>query len=488
MNKIYKIVRFCILSTAFMMLMTSCNKLLDITPDGQQKRDELLQAEEGIEDAMYGVYATLRSTSLYGRELSIASLEVMAQTLYVNDSKGISALAEYNYDYSDVESQQENTWTVMYQNISNVNSVLTSDLIANAQTYPYTLYKGEALGLRAFMHFDLVRMFCKQYTLDPKADGIPYATQFSLITPDFESLEANYQHILADLLEAERLLKGCKDELQADTRNYVRDQQIHFNLSAVQATLARVYLTMGNEAKALEYAQTVIGGSGRKLNTKTQMQGDVAGKLSQNETIFGVYYSGFYSIVSATLQKMTSFYSLNPKDNAEDIYNCYDSGLKNMIGGQDFRWSSFFSYSDNGGTSVLRLSKLTDPYEDNSTTSKRPSSDILGINLIRLPEMYLIAAECLLAEGKATDAQQLFDTLLSSRGITPISDLAVGLTLTQDLINHEFCKEFIGEGQIWFNYKRQNMDIKSWDNQAEYKASDKIYVLPIPEKEYEYRY
>ncbi len=487
-KKIYRLAQFCILNFALLICLPSCNKLLDITPDGQQKRDELLQSEEGIEDAMYGVYATLRSTSLYGRELSVASLEIMAQTLYVNDSRGISALAEYDYDYSTVESQQESTWTVMYQNISNVNSVLTSDLIADATTYPYTLYKGEALGLRAFMHFDLVRLFCKQYTLNPKADGIPYATDFSLITPDFESLEANYQHILSDLLEAERLLEGCKDQLQADTRNYVRDQQIHFNLNAVKATLARVYLNMGNRTKALEYAQSVINGSGHRLDTKTEIQGDVAGKLSQNETIFGVYYSGFYSIVSATLQKMTSFYSLNPKDNAEDIYNCYDSSLKNMIGGQDFRWSSYFSYSDNGGNAVLRLSKLTDPYEDNSTTSKRPSADILGINLIRLPEMYLIASECLLAEGRGEEAQQMFDALLSSRGVTPISDPAIGLSLSQDLINHEFYKEFVGEGQIWFNYKRQNMDIKSWDEQTVYPASDKIYVLPIPEKEYEYRY
>ncbi len=480
--------KYSIICLVFCALFCSCDDFLDITPDGQQKRDELLQTKDGIEDAMYGAYASMRGSNLYGRELSIASLEIMAQTLFVKDGKGISALAEYDYKHSDVESLMESIWTDMYHNISNVNSVLDCGLISNAKDYPYTLYKGEALGLRAFMHFDLMRLFCKQYTLDKKADGIPYATEFSLKTPEFESLEANYTHVLADLLKADSLLDLCKDKLRTDTRNYMRDQQTHFNQYAVKATLARVYLNMGNTDKALEYAQQVIRGSGRKLNAKTEMYGDVAGRLSPNETVFGIYYGGFFSVVSATLQKMTSFYSLNPKANAEEIYNCYDPSLKDMIGGQDFRWASYFSYSDNGGSSVLRLSKLTDPYEENSATSKRPSSDILGINLIRLPEMYLIAAECLLGKGRAEEAQQTFDSLLASRGITPTSDASIGLQLTQDLINHEFYKEFVGEGQIWFNYKRQNMDIKSWDGQTEYTASDAVYVLPIPEIEYEYRY
>ena len=35
--------------------VTSCDDFLDITPDGQVKREELLSTSEGIEDALYGV-------------------------------------------------------------------------------------------------------------------------------------------------------------------------------------------------------------------------------------------------------------------------------------------------------------------------------------------------------------------------------------------------------------------------------------------------
>ena len=57
--------------------LASCSKFLDITPDGQVKRDEMLQTTEGIEDALYGAYAQLRSATLYGENLSFSTCEVM---------------------------------------------------------------------------------------------------------------------------------------------------------------------------------------------------------------------------------------------------------------------------------------------------------------------------------------------------------------------------------------------------------------------------
>ena len=93
-------------------------------------------------------------------------------------------MSGYKWEHSSVKSVFEGVWTAMYKNISNVNSILDAPLVANATEYPYTLYRGEALGMRAFMHFDLVRLFAAQYTVNPAAGGIPYATEFSLKTPD----------------------------------------------------------------------------------------------------------------------------------------------------------------------------------------------------------------------------------------------------------------------------------------------------------------
>ncbi len=473
---------YILIACATMMCVTtSCENFLDITPEGQVERDDLLTTDDGIEDAMYGVYAQLRNSSLYGQELSFSALEIMAQELSCYGNDAITALGEYDYTYSDVEGTFENVWELMYNNISNVNSVLACDLVKDATEYPYTIYRGEALGLRAFMHFDLMRIYCEQITQNESASGIPYATQFSLVTPEFETLQMNYEHVIADLLEAERLL--ANEDQYKDERLFMEDRQIHFNLYAVQATLARVYLTKGDKEKAYEYAKKVIDNSGRTLTDKVNLNGDLAGVLSRNETIFGVYYAQFYSLVYPKLYKMQSFYTLDVRKDTEAFYN------EDMGDGKDFRYDAYFEDKDNGGTPKKLLSKLLDRYELQGIISSRPADFILGINMIRLPEMHYICAEALL-DKDPEKARSHFDKVISSRGLTPLAERTSendDNKLSLDRINNDRRKEFIGEGQTFFNMKRLNLAIGAYDEVRVFQPSKQIYVVPIPDVEYENR-
>lgn len=466
----YMILLLC----AMMVATTSCDDFLDITPDGQVKRDPLLSTPEGIEDAMYGVYAQMRQQTLYGQELHFSTLEILSQTLWCYGSTGVTAMSGYKWEHSSVKSVFEGVWTAMYKNISNVNSILDAPLVANATEFPYTLYRGEALGMRAFMHFDLVRLFAAQYTVNPAAGGIPYATEFSLKTPEFESLAKNYEHIVADLLEAEALLADEED--YAGSGNFMLDRQIHFNLHAVRATLARVYLTMGNNEMAALYAQKVISGGNFSLKEKTEVVNDLAGVLSRKETIFGIYFPGFYTNVSGKLQQVTSYYSLDLRDDFMELYERDASGL-------DFRTMAYFSESGVGDDVKYRLCKLTDIYELNNMPSDRPAELILGVNLIRLPEMYYIAAEALLDSDYDT-ALALYNDVRMHRGLDP---LEADKTLTVELINDERYKEMIGEGQTYFNMKRQNLPILSHDGKSTYNPADGIYSIPVPDVEIENR-
>lgn len=343
-----------ILMSVVLLSITSCEGFLNITPDGQAKRDELLSTKQGIEDALYGAYSQMRSQSLYGQELYFSTLEILSQTMWCNGSTGVTAMSEYDWAHSSVKGVFDGAWTAMYKNISNVNSVLNAPLVAEATDYPYTIYRGEALGLRAFMHFDLVRLFAEQYTVNPAADGIPYATEFSLNTPDFESLEKNYEHILDDLHEAELLLAD-EDKYENDG-SFMLDRQIHFNLRAVQATLARVYLTMGDKVNAAHYALAVINDGKYTLKEKTEVVNDLAGVLSKKETIFGIYHAGFYASVNAKLQQMTSYFSL---DLRSDFMSLYEKDAA----GSDYRTMAYFSESGTGNGTKYRLSKFTDIYE-----------------------------------------------------------------------------------------------------------------------------
>ena len=465
-----------VMAVGITIAATSCEGFLDITPDGQVKRDEMLATNEGVEDALYGVYAKLRNTTLYGQEMYFSSLEIMSQTLYCYGNTGVTALGQYDYNNTTVKNVFAMIWNDMYNNISNVNSVLNAPLVDGANAYPANIYKGEALALRAMMHFDLMRLFAEQITVNPNAKGIPYATEFSLKTPDFETLAENYNHVLADLQEAERLL--ADEGEYENTTSFMADRQIHLNLHAVRALMARVFLTKGDKEKALEYAEKVIVQSGRQLKTKTEVINDVAGVLSKKECLFGVYFSGFYTQVSAKLQQTISYSSLDLRGDFMEMY-------ENGVSGLDFRTTAYFTSVDMGGTAKYRLSKFTDIYDLQNNASARPTDLIQGINMIRLPEMYYIAAECLLDKDypKALD---YFNEVVTNRGLDALSGEGEE-TLTQEVINTERYKEMIGEGQTFFNMKRLNLSIPSYDNSVTYRPEDGIYVVPIPDSEYENR-
>lgn len=474
--KTYK--RIYMWMAALALVLTSCENFLDITPDGQVKRDQLLSSPDGIEDALYGAYATLREPALYGTELSFSALEIMAQYLTCFGNDQVTALSNYRYTDTRVKQLFESVWVTMYKNISNVNSVLTCDLIRDADAYPYTVYRGEALGLRAFMHFDLLRLFTEQITQNPSASGIPYATEFSLHAPEFLPAVEVYRHIVGDLLEAERLL--AEEDAYAGTSAFMADRNTHFNLYAVQALLARVYLTRGDKENALAYARKVMAHHGFSLSEKTEVDGDLAGILSNNETIFGVYDAGFYKKVSPLLQQQVTFSSLDPRN---DIMTFYEDNVT----GLDYRASAYFTAMQETSSAAYRLSKLTDVYELRNNAANRPSDKVLGINLIRLPEMYYIAAECLL-DADYDEAVRLFDEMLEHRGLEKLANWpAPQNVLTVDAINAERYREFIGEGQTFFNMKRQNLPVSAVDGQTTIAPSKEIFVVPVPDIEFDYR-
>ena len=97
--------------------------------------------------------------------------------------------------------------------------------------------------------------------------------------------------------------------------------------------------------------------------------------------------------------------------------------------------------------------------------------------------MYYIAAEALL-DNDYDKAVEYYNTMVQSRGLEP---LASDMKLTQDLINTERYKEYFGEGQTFFNMKRQNLNIVSYDNKVTYTPADGIYNIPIPDIEIDNR-
>ncbi len=460
---------------SLLVLITSCDNFLDVHPKGEVVGEDLLTGRKGFENALYGVYASMRGDKAYGAYMTYYIMDVLAQYFNCDGNNNITDLSAFKYRENPAITQVfYDIWSTMYQNISYVNNILINLENQSPKTLEfYDIYKGEALGLRAYMHFDLLRLYSDQATT-ANTRGIVYNTAFSLKPSDILPKTEVYKRIIAELREAEKLLDNKELYQKASPEDgFFQDQAIHFNLQAVRATLARVYLTSENIDSAYYYANKVIKEGGFELVEKTEIANDIIGTLSKKETIFGLYAKeSFYTRTKEDLYNAISFSSLDPWNNIATVYQ--QGG-----GGNDYRWAAWFQTI----TSSLRFVKLTDTYQLNA--GNRPQGQIPGINLIRLPEMYYIVAECLLRKNDPV-AADYFNAVLESRGLVALDDRIPAEPLTLEKITQERYKEFVGEGQTFFNMKRLNLDIQSITGEI-LPADNNIYVVPIPEEEFSYR-
>ncbi len=105
--------------------------------------------------------------------------------------------------------------------------------------------------------------------------------------------------------------------------------------------------------------------------------------------------------------------------------------------------------------------------------------------MLRISEMYLIAAEC---AGSKKEALEYFNTLRQHRGFEVTDDLKEEDTTDEKLqtaIGKEYRKkEFIGEGQ-WFFFIA-SVPTRQHYLMYRYLSAKAYYVLPIPDQELEY--
>ena len=104
--------------------------------------------------------------------------------------------------------------------------------------------------------------------------------------------------------------------------------------------------------------------------------------------------------------------------------------------------------------------------------------------LIRLSEVYYIAAEC---EPLLADGYEWLSQIRAKRGLP-----ALRVKNERDLrtkLNNEYAREFWGEGQTFFLHKRLNTDYL-WIDEAGYNYNGANYfefTIPLPAGEIENR-
>lgn len=262
--------RDIVLLGVWLVTIIGCSDFLDVQPKDKQSEEQLFATKGGFYTAVNGIYNKMASTSLYGKSLSYELVDVISKRYTpLSTSTYLTALSNFNYTDEDVEEQLTNVWTEAYNTILNCNVVIENvdknkKVLAEQEA---KVIKGEMLAVRAYLHFDMLRLFGPVYKNKPNAEAIPYNESSTIsILPLLSADTVIFHRILRDLNEAEELLggndpiieSGPMASLEEDQEVYLRYRQLRLNYYAVVGLKARVYLYAGDKVNALAAARQLL--------------------------------------------------------------------------------------------------------------------------------------------------------------------------------------------------------------------------------------
>jgi hypothetical protein len=467
---------------------SSCNKFLDVNPKTQIKEDDQFSSKQGFTDGLFGIYQTAAQPANYGKHLTFGLLDMLAQR-YENKSIATTPfykIARYNFTDPDVQRVVDSVFNNSYATIAQANFVLKNVDNGVLDESTKAIIKGESLGMRAFLHFDLIRLFANSYSNGANASNpsIAYLKTFTVRPTERLTLADALNACEADLKEAEQLLSTNQNidqiaqnqgSISADL--FLQFRQNHLNYWAVKATLARFYLYKGDKVNALKYALEVINSNKFSFVNQTTLNVDASSVNSDltfsSEHIFSIYVSRLKTVADALFKAQTSVGEVGDLWSTRANLNAtYQTTLPNY--GTDIR-SPIASKSlwNELSANIVYSKKL---WSDNDINVKQKL-----IPIIKLAEMYYIAAE---SAPSIQEGTNYLNVVRVARLIPALSPAPASEAAFDAELQLEYRKEFYAEGQLWFYYKRKG--VTTIPSGLVTPMTNTQYTLPLPVAELEF--
>ncbi len=241
------------------MFLSSCDGFLETAPYSGIDADKAITNTTNAEASLIGAYDAIQHYYSYGREFVVFG-DVLTNNVRISPTNSNRFTGEAAWSWTPSNADYSNYWAKTYAIINDVNNIINAppsialDATKNQATQEKLKNQivGEAYAIRAMLHFDLVRLFAQNYnfTADHSHLGIPYVKVHNPAnTPARDKVSDVYTNVLADLEEAAKLIT---------TMRSTTGGPYFFSPNALKALYARVYLFMGNYAKAKEYAEQLI--------------------------------------------------------------------------------------------------------------------------------------------------------------------------------------------------------------------------------------
>lgn len=465
---------FAILSLLF--FGTGCNSFLQVDPKSTIGQEQLFSSEVGFQQALTGVYSQVASKSLYGDNMSMGFLSMIGQNYSPSASLfPFKQTVALNFKTGDAIPFVSSIWSVAYNAIAGTNTIL-ADIDAKKGVFSennYALVKGETLGLRAYLHFDLLRLYGANFATNSNKKSIPYRTVSNALSKVPSTVDEVSALVLEDLLEAEQLLKNTDAMVLGVNKN----RRFKMNYYAIKGLQARVYLFRGDKVNAAKAAREVVESGKFAFVTANEINANPGerDRLFANEQVFALRVKNIKDWVEGS----SAYFRTVPND------------TRNYLTRTQTDFNILYE-SDKGGATDIRYSRLLETDGTTVFCSKYWQTWVLGsglvevdrldqtVPLLRLSEMYYI-----LAETAETPLEGLgyLNKVRVNRILPEIP--SIGFT-TQNLeaeLLKEYQKEFYAEGQLYFYYKR-NLTLRMLFGTK--NLSEANYIVPVPDDELEF--
>ncbi len=479
---------YTLLCASSMFITTSCNKWLQVDSSTNIVDEVLFDSGDGYRVALNGIYTLLGETNLYGKELSYGLSTVIAETYVAGDIGSVLGNNPYTYfvngdtDHEDLRVIYDNVWESAYNAIANCNK-----LLANIDSEDNSLFdegeaerrmiKGEAIAVRALLHFEIFRLF--GYDIDEAGAAnkrLPYIDDFETIQPSYLNSTDFLAKIISDLEDARAELKGSDVDSELAkfdaTRGFYTGYAIdiffgarssRMNYYATTLLLSRAHLFNNEYNDAYTYAKEVYdyGSDGSGVITFTNFNMDIEQYYKMSDEIL---FAGIKNDLTE------SYETAIPSGDNWSLAN-----LDNIFGNDNGDYRKTRLINSNNYSVRWRDNDLSNGTETGGTGAILP--------VLRISEAMHIMAECMATPGTNSynlmGALNILDLLRFNRGI----DAKLSETLTNptsevvlDAIYNDYQRESMDEGRSSWLFKRTGEGFVIMDGPLLLPRSETDYV------------
>lgn len=387
------------------LFLAACTKKLDLRPETSLDTDKALTGEANLRLATSGNYSLLNNFNYITSYFHLTESPTdNVEATSVFDPGGTRQFAAYSFDHFVTMANPLAVYTNAYILIRGVNNVIVS--IPDDAAPALLQLKGENLFLRAIAYQSLVKLFGRPYAQDNGShSGVVIVDKPgpTLERPaKRQTVKEVYDFMISDLLKAEALMT-------VDNNNNALGSKY-----AAQAMLSSLYLNMGNNAKSIEYADKVIGATGKFTLVQDNAYKNYfsTNHSADKETLFciknldGTGSGFFYYNQSYTVEKFAAV--------SKPLWDLLNEG------NGDLRKNFYKALKTADGETWNFTTKFVQ--NPNVNTTEKVSSPAI----YRLAEMYLNRAEANAKLGNGQLALDDVNTIRRRAGLTGMDLYAIG--------------------------------------------------------------